>query len=132
MGRFGKVSTVADWSTNLSYLSAMKAAAAMLESAVASYRGRTATALAAEQAAVRYNASKVYLSIGVVESGDAPAYWQYRQWQVWNDTARGSLPISWGTGKGIFELAPAIALYFVEEASGRDYLYGAISVSEIG
>ena len=132
MGQYGKLTTAADWSTNLSYLAAMKAAAAMLESAVASYRGRTAAALATEQAAVRYNASKVYLSIGVVESGDAPAYWQYRQWQVWNDTARGSLPISWGTGKGIFELAPAIALYFVEEASGSDYLYGAISVREIG
>eukprot|EP01052_Picozoa_sp_SAG31_P015808 SAG31_NODE_1026_length_10277_cov_105.479466_3_plen_403_part_00 len=128
MGQYGKLTTVADWSTNLSYLSAMKAAAALLESAITSYRSRTAAALARERESVPLNYSKVYLSIGVVESGDAPVYWQDRQWKVWNDTARGALPISWGTGKGIFELAPAIALYFIEEATGNDYLYGAISV----
>ena len=46
---------------------------------------------------------------------------------MWNDTARGSIPISWGTGAGIFELAPAIASYFVNEATGNDYFYAAIS-----
>lgn len=127
MGSYGKVSTAADWSTNLSYLSAMRHAAAMLESAVAAYRGRVAKALAAEQLTTPLNSSKVYLSIGVVESGDAPVYWQDRQWQVWNDTTRGRLPISWGMGKGVFEISPAIALYFVEKATGNDYLYGAIS-----
>ena len=46
---------------------------------------------------------------------------------MWNDSTRGSLPISWGMGKGVFEISPAIALYFVERASGNDYIYGAIS-----
>jgi hypothetical protein len=127
MGNYGKVSTCADWSTNLSYLSSMRHAAKLIESAVAAYRGRVATALSAEQRATPLNKSKVYLSLGVVESGDAPVYWQDRQWQVWNDTKRGSLPISWGVGKGVFEISPAIALYFIEQASGNDYLYGAIS-----
>ena len=127
MGNYGKVSTCADWSTNLSYLSSMRHAAKLIESAVAAYRGRVATALSAEQRVTPLNKSKVYLSLGVVESGDAPVYWQDRQWQVWNDTKRGSLPISWGMGKGVFEISPAIALYFIEQASGNDYLYGAIS-----
>ena len=82
MGNYGKITTCADWSTNLSYLSAMRHAAALLEGAVAAYRSRVATALAAEQLATPLNRSKVYLSIGVVESGDAPVYWQDRQWQV--------------------------------------------------
>ena len=40
MGNYGKVTTCADWSTNLSYLSAMRHAAALLEGAVVAYRSR--------------------------------------------------------------------------------------------
>ena len=127
LGNYGKVATAAAWSTNLSYLSAMHHAAQLLEAAVAAYRDRVAASLRIETLKTPLNRSKVYLSLGVVESGDAPAYWQYRQYRVWNDTMRGRLPVSWAMGAAVYEISPAIALHFLEQASGNDFLYAAMS-----
>lgn len=61
-----------------------------LQVAIAAYRRRVAPQMSCVKGRKRrktclsptVNASKVYLSVGVVESGDAPAYWQNRQYQV--------------------------------------------------
>lgn len=117
-GLFGLLTVVADWNSNLSLLSGMDT---NLTVALAAYQQRRDCSLPA------LDATKVYLAMQVVDSGDSPAYWQYQQYKVWDDPGRGSVPIGWGVGWGVAELAPAIAEHFIEAATPRDYLLGAMS-----
>ena len=46
---------------------------------------------------------------------------------MWQDPARGTVPINWSLGPGIFDLAPPIARYYYEQATPKDCLYMALS-----
>eukprot|EP00051_Salpingoeca_urceolata_P020888 m.319128 g.319128 ORF g.319128 m.319128 type:complete len:366 (+) comp19702_c0_seq1:1103-2200(+) len=118
-GRHGIYTVCCALATNLSLLSGL---IVDLVGAIAAYRLRVQCA-----PDVTYNASKVYVAMQVVESGDAPGYWQYRQYKVWADPKRGTLPVGWAMGCGLAELAPAIALYFFNSATEQDYLYAGLS-----
>jgi hypothetical protein len=119
-GEYGKITVVADHSSNLSLLSGVPADT---EAAVRAYRQRLATP------PETVDPGAVYLCIDIVESGDAPVYLQAVQHTVWAEPERGALPINWSMGPAIFDLAPPIAAYYYANATPNDYLYTAISGS---
>jgi hypothetical protein len=118
-GEHGKITVVADHSTNLSFLSGVHV---KLEKAVQDYRARVEA-----HPDPAFSPEKTYLCIDIVESGDAPVYVQHVQHLRWREKARGDMPVNWSQGPGILELAPSIAEYFYEQASPNDYLYAALS-----
>lgn len=126
-GQLGILPVVCDWATNLSLLGGLPVD---LPATIRRYRARLPPPSAAVRSSSPVSGSgspTVYLSMQVVESGDSPSYWLTRQYQVWNDTARGRVPIGWGMGYSLLELMPAVAAYFFEQASPQDYVYLSIS-----
>jgi hypothetical protein len=117
-GKYGKITVVTDWATNLSFLGGCRGD---LPEAIQKYKAQLAT----EPPTLQND--KIYLCFDVVESGDAPSYVQSRQYEVFQDKARGAVPINWSLGPAIFDLAPTIAAYYYEQASPNDYIYMAIS-----
>ena len=117
-GEYGKITVVSDWATNLSFLGSITVDTA---AAVQDYMRRLTTEAPA------LDPEKTYLCFDIVESGDAPSYVQSRQYEVWQDTLRGELPINWSLGPALFDLAPPIAAYFYNQATANDYIYMAIS-----
>jgi hypothetical protein len=120
-GNLGILTLVSDYTTNLSFLSALQVD---IDNLMTAYRARTQPTV---MAPVALDNKSVYLSFQVVESGDSPAYWQYRQADVWADPRRGQVPIGWGAGPFLYELMPALLAWFLNEATGNDFIYGAIS-----
>ena len=92
-----------------------------MDEAIASARSRE------EIAPPAIDANSVYIAFDIVESGDAPSYLQNRQYKVWQDPKRGSVPINWSLGPALMDLAPPIAEYFFRNASPNDHLYMALS-----
>jgi hypothetical protein len=117
-GEYGKFSVVCDFMSNSSLLSGVPTD---LAGALQSYWSRT------RRPAPELDPTKVYLAICIVESGDAPGYWQSRQYQVWEDPMQGRVPINWSVGPAVYELLPPVFAYFVERASPLDHFYTAIS-----
>jgi hypothetical protein len=117
-GRYGKITVVCDWATNLSLLSGISVD---MPSIVQQYRQRL------RPPETSLDADKVYIAYHVLESGDSPSYLQTRQHEVWADPRRGQIPINWAMGAGILDLAPPIAAYYYENATPNDFLYMAIS-----
>ncbi len=117
-GEYGKLTIPCDWTTNLSVLSG-----AIVDTGpmVAAYRRRLA------EGRRDYPSDRVYICHSIVESGDAPSYLQSRQYRIWQDPARGGIPINWAMGPGIFELAPLVAAHYFETATPNDYLFMALS-----
>lgn len=68
---------------------------------------------------------KVYLSLNVVDSGDALWYWQWRQREVWEDPARGQVPIGWSLTPLLAEAMPAVLQWYVEQATPQDEFFAA-------
>ncbi len=117
-GEYGKITVVTDWATNFSFLGGCRGD---LTGAIQKYEAQLTTTDPPLQK------DKIYLCFDVVESGDAPSYVQSRQYEVFQDKARGVVPINWSLGPAIFDLAPTIAAYYYEQASPNDYIYMAIS-----
>lgn len=117
-GEYGKWTVVSDWCANLSLLAGVRAQCA---EAVKAYERRLA------HPAAPPGPKRVYVCVDVVESGDAPCYLQNRQYVVWRDPARGTIPINWSMAPAAFELMPSIAEYYYREATPNDRLYLSIS-----
>ena len=117
-GEFGKFTVVCDWSANLSVISGIPAD---LDAAIALYHDRP------EPPMPEFDPDKVYIVYHVLESGDAPVYLHYVQYDVWKDPKRREIPINWCMGPGAFDLMPMIAAYYYDEATPQDYIYMAIS-----
>jgi len=77
-----------------------------------------------------YSPDKKYVALIMIESGDAPGYFQYlfMPWQ-WEDRARGKVPISWAVTPALRYLAPGILRRIYTEATVNDYLFCSISGS---
>lgn len=118
-GEHGLVTVPCDWGTNLSYLGGVKVD---LDASVARYRQRAVAAPAPV-----LDASKVYLAFVVIDSGDAAHYWQSVQYKVWEDPARGRVPINWSLGFATSELYPSVLAWHYERATPADTFFCGMS-----
>ena len=63
--------------------------------------------------------SKIYLSFTFSE-GDNWQYIQEHMLRLWQDPARGSLPLGWTTSPALLQAAPAMAAYYARTATEQD------------
>lgn len=117
-GQYGKLSVVSNFMSNASLLSGVDAD---LAGSIERYWAKP------RRPCPKLDRSKVYLALCIVESGDAPAYWQFRQHEVWDDPLQGRVAINWSVGPAVLELLPPIFQYFVDRATPLDHFYTAIS-----
>ncbi len=68
---------------------------------------------------VQKSAVKSYVSFTFSE-GDNLQYIQERMLQLWQDPARGSIPLGWTTSTVLLEAAPAMAAYYARTATAND------------
>ena len=64
---------------------------------------------------------KIYLSF-TMSDGDNLQYCQHRLLHLWQDPARGSVPIGWTLAPVLLQVAPAMAHYYLSTASENDEL----------
>ena len=77
---------------------------------------------------VQYDPNKKYVALIMIESGDAPVYFQglFQRYQWW-DPIRGSFPISYGITPSLRYLAPGILQNLYETMTEEDFFFGSIS-----
>lgn len=76
-----------------------------------------APAVAASE--IQKTGSKTYVSFTFSE-GDNLQYIQERMLELWQDLARGSIPLGWTTSPVLLEAAPAMAAYYASTATASD------------
>lgn len=65
--------------------------------------------------------NKVYVSF-TISDGDNVQYCQHRLLALWQDEARGSLPIGWTIAPALLHAAPTLAAYYLASATPNDEL----------
>lgn len=65
--------------------------------------------------------NKIYLTFTFGE-GDNLQYNQHKLRQLWDDKARGSVPINWTTSPLLYDVAPSILGYYQQTATDNDLL----------
>ena len=76
-----------------------------------------------------YDPDKKYVALIMIESGDAPCYYQYHglYQRQWNDPDRGKVPVSYGITPSLRMLAPAILEDLYATRTPNDFFFNAIS-----
>jgi hypothetical protein len=67
--------------------------------------------------------SKLYLSLNILDSGDAHWYWQHYQRRVWADPKRGEVPTGYGMNVTLVDALPVVAQWYYEHRAPRDSLF---------
>ena len=67
---------------------------------------------------------KIYISINVVDSGDAQWYWQLYQREIWADPLRGSVPTGYCMNMTVSDILPLVTQWYFENATPNDTLFG--------
>lgn len=70
---------------------------------------------------------RVYLSVNILDSGDALWYWQLYQRKIWADATRGSVPIGWSMNVALSDTQPLVLQWYCEHATPNDSFFAAIS-----
>ena len=70
--------------------------------------------------------SKVYVSF-TISDGDNLQYNQHRMFHLWQDAARGSVPLGWTIAPALVEAAPTLAAYYQSTATQKDELVAGAS-----
>lgn len=75
-----------------------------------------------------YDPTKKYVALVMVDSGDAPAYYEYdglfpRQW---DDPFRGQVPLSYGLALSMRQLMPGVMRHLYDTATENDYFFCAV------
>ncbi|WP_446742478.1 GxGYxYP domain-containing protein [Silvibacterium acidisoli] len=65
--------------------------------------------------------NKIYISFTMVE-GDNIQYDQHRMRQMWDDPARGQVPLGWSVSVLLMDIAPAMLSYFQQTQTENDLL----------
>ncbi|QBD81967.1 hypothetical protein EPA93_40715 [Ktedonosporobacter rubrisoli] len=73
------------------------------------------------QREVQPSADKVYVAF-TISDGDNLQYCQHRLRRLWQDQARGKLPIGWTLSPLIGQATPMLAAYYLESATSQDEL----------
>src|SRR5579859_2302285 len=63
----------------------------------------------------------IYLSF-TISDGDNLQYDQHRMYLLWQDRARGSIPLGWTISSALIEVAPVLATYYRNTATQNDEL----------
>lgn len=76
-----------------------------------------------------YDPAKKYVALVMVESGDAPSYFQFDGFfpRQWDDPARGTVPVSYGISMSLRYLTPAVMRHLYDTATENDYFFCPIS-----
>lgn len=76
-----------------------------------------------------YDPSKKYVGLVMVESGDAPGYFQFDGFfpRQWDDPHRGEVAISYGISMSLRSLMPGVMRYLYDTATENDYFFCPIS-----
>lgn len=74
--------------------------------------------------AVHLRRDRVYLSIDIMDSGDAHWYWQLYQRGIWADPARGSVPIGYAMNMTLVDALPLVAQWYYEHMTPADSFFG--------
>jgi hypothetical protein len=64
---------------------------------------------------------KIYVSF-TMSDGDNLQFSQHRMYHLWQDPARGTVPLAWTISPALPEAAPALADYYMRTATPRDEL----------
>lgn len=67
---------------------------------------------------------KVYLTVNILDSGDAQWYWQFHQRRIWDDPARGSIPIGYCMNMTLSDALPVVAQWYYEHRTPNDSFFG--------
>ncbi len=118
-GRHGKFTVACNWQENLSLLSGVP-----VDMAAVTQRFREREVARRD---LKLDPNKIYISFVYMESGDSPAYWQHVQRAVWDDPARGTIPIGWSISPTVLDLAPPVAEWYLDNARPQDHFFCAIS-----
>jgi hypothetical protein len=70
--------------------------------------------------------AQIYVTVTVAD-GDNIAYLQHRRRKLWDDPARGRVPINWTMNTLLADAGPALLAYFQRTASANDYFVAASS-----
>jgi len=74
----------------------------------------------------RLDRDKVFLSISIMDSGDAHWYWQLYQRGIWADPARGRVPTGYGMNMTLVDALPAVAEWYYRNRKQRDTFFGLL------
>ena len=74
----------------------------------------------------RLIAPRVYVSF-TISDGDNLQYNQHRMYQLWQDSARGSIPLGWTIAPALIEAAPTLTAYYQNTATQNDELVAGAS-----
>jgi hypothetical protein len=66
---------------------------------------------------------RLYLSLNILDSGDAHWYWQHYQRRVWADPKRGEVPTGYGMNVTLVDALPIVAQWYYENLAPRDSLH---------
>lgn len=80
----------------------------------------------AHPSAVQLEPGKVYVSVNILDSGDGVWYHQFHQRKIWADPLRGTVPVGFCMNPQIFDLMPAVAQWYFENATENEELFGFI------
>ncbi len=67
---------------------------------------------------------KVYISVNILDSGDAQWYWQFHQRRIWDDPVRGTVPIGYGMNMTLSDALPVVAQWYHENRTPNDSFFG--------
>jgi len=76
---------------------------------------------------VTLDTDKVYLSVNILDSGDALWYWQLYQRKIWADPVRGKVPIGWCMNVTLCDTLPLVLEWYYENATPNDTFFAAVS-----
>lgn len=65
--------------------------------------------------------ARIYISF-TISDGDNLQFDQHRMYRLWQDTARGSIPLGWTIAPTLIEAAPTLAAYYRKTATQNDEL----------
>lgn len=108
--RAGIAVLASDWFHNLEVWTALR-----------SFRSAMPVQATSSNTDVHIAKDKMYVSF-TVSDGDNLQYCQRRMLRLWNDSARGSVPIGWTISPALLEAVPAIAQYYRDSATPNDEL----------
>ncbi|HEU0001151.1 MAG TPA: GxGYxYP domain-containing protein [Ktedonobacteraceae bacterium] len=65
--------------------------------------------------------ARIYISF-TISDGDNLQFNQHRMYRLWQDTARGTIPLGWTIAPTLIEAAPTLAAYYRKTATQNDEL----------
>ncbi len=113
LSEFGKWVPGTQFNSNGSVLSAIRPAASVFA------QRRTAPTPALDP-------TRLYLSVNILDSGDAHWYWQFHQRTIWADPLRGSVPTGYGMNMTLLDALPVVAQWYYEHRKPGDTFFGLI------